>query len=68
MSQSTRILSHLKQYGSITPLTALDKYGCMRLAARISDLKDSGNTITTEMVRAGDKRYARYRYITNSKR
>ena len=60
MSQSTRILTHLRR-GPITPLQALDKYGCLRLAARINDLRDRGHKIETEIVKAGDKRYARYR-------
>ena len=66
MSQSLQILSHMKRYGSITPLTALDKYGCMRLAARVNDLRYSGHLITTEMVKAGTKRFARYRLDTKN--
>lgn len=63
MSQERLILSHLKRYGSIEPLTALDKYGCFRLAARITDLKDRGYKIATEMVKKGGKRLAKYRLI-----
>ena len=63
MSQEARILSHLKRHGSIEPLTALDRYGCFRLAARISDLRCSGYKIITEMVEKGDKRFARYRLV-----
>ena len=61
MSQESQILSHMRRYGSIEPLTALDKYGCFRLAARITDLKDRGYKIATEMVKKGGKRFARYR-------
>lgn len=42
MTQKTRILSHLYQFGSITPLEALSEYGIMRLASRMSDLKADG--------------------------
>ena len=35
MTQSEKILRHLKDYGSITPLEALQEYGCMRLGARM---------------------------------
>ena len=63
MSQTSQILMHIKRYGSITPITALDKYGCFRLAARIADLRDSGHKIATEIVRSGDKRFARYRLV-----
>ena len=31
MTQSERILRHLQDYGSITPVEALSDYGCMRL-------------------------------------
>jgi hypothetical protein len=40
---------------------ALDKYGCLRLAARINDLRERGHRIDTEIVKVGDKRFARYR-------
>ena len=39
------ILRHMKKYGSITAKEAADEYGCMRLAARISDLRDRGVAI-----------------------
>ena len=47
MSQASRILSHLKRR-PITPLQALDLYGCMRLAARVADLRERGHKIITE--------------------
>lgn len=42
MTQNQKILRYMKQYGSITPLEALQEFGCMRLAARISDLRRMG--------------------------
>jgi len=62
MSQNHAILAHL-QRAPITPLTALEVYGCFRLAARISDLRSSGHKIATEWVRKGEKRFARYRLV-----
>ena len=64
-TQTAAILEHLKRHGSITPLEALNRYGCMRLGARIYDLKRAGNPIETcwEIRRNGAgeyKRYARY--------
>lgn len=53
------ILNILKDH-PITPMEALDKVGCFRLAARIDDLRSMGHTIRTEMVQSGDTRYARY--------
>ncbi len=48
MTQTERILRHLRDYGSITPVEALREYGCMRLGARIYDLKRDGHAIRTE--------------------
>ena len=66
MTQVDRILRHLRDYGSITPVDALREYGCMRLGARIYDLKRQGHDIRTEretaLNRYGEKTsFARYR-------
>ena len=47
ISQCTKILDYMRKYGSITPREAEDAFGCMRLAARIKDLKVQGYTIGT---------------------
>lgn len=65
MTQTEAILEHMKRYGSITPLEALQEYGCMRLGARIWDLKRAGyrigTTIVTRINSDGEaKRFARY--------
>jgi hypothetical protein len=49
----------LKGY-TITQLDALKMFGCFRLSARISDLKDQGFNIVTKMVKVNDKRVAQY--------
>lgn len=64
-TQNDMILRHLRTFGSITPREALDLYGCMRLGARIYDLKRQGFAIRagreTSRNRRGDKvTYARY--------
>ena len=46
-------------YG-ITQLQALEKWGCMRLSARINDLRKAGMNIITHTVYANGKSYARY--------
>jgi hypothetical protein len=66
LSQCQKIIDYMEREGSITPLTALREFGCMRLASRISDLKRRGYTITREFETAKNKagepvRYARYR-------
>jgi hypothetical protein len=40
---------------------ALKHFGCLRLAARIADLREKGHNITTEMVTIRGKRVAVYR-------
>lgn len=49
-SQCERILEWLNAGNSLTPLEALDKFGCNRLGARIYDLKDRGHVITSRLV------------------
>ena len=49
-SQCQKILKHLLRYGRITTFQAYEKYGCTRLPARISDLKDKGIGIDRELV------------------
>jgi hypothetical protein len=66
MTQAERILRHLKDFGTITPVEALRDYGVMRLGARIWDLKHRGYDIRTEreegLNRYGERTaYARYR-------
>lgn len=46
-SQAGQILDHLRRIGPITPLEALELYGCFRLAARIKDLRELGWAIET---------------------
>ena len=67
MSQQNEILSHLKSGNSLTPIDALQQFGCFRLAARIRDLRDDGHDIHTEIVKSDDKRWARYRLLAAAK-
>jgi hypothetical protein len=61
-TQSDQILAHLKGGGTLTPLEALDKFGCFRLGARIWDLKQEGHDIQAARVDVGNgKKVARYR-------
>lgn len=68
MTQNEKILRHLKDNGTIEPMTALREYGIMRLASRISDLKRLGHHIEKRMVKAQNKygeavSYAEYRLL-----
>lgn len=64
--QKDLILSYMEQFGSITPLEAQTVIGCMRLGARIWDLRRDGHNIVKEMVEVqtrngGKATVARYR-------
>lgn len=59
-SQAGRILSWLKQGRKITPIQALEKWGCFRLGARINDLRNEGYHIITRNVKRNGKRFAEY--------
>lgn len=59
-TQTTRIYNHLKRR-PLTAAQAYAKFGCLRLAARINDLRRQGHDIETETVTQGGKRFARYR-------
>lgn len=48
LSQRELILRHLRKFGTITPMEALEYYGCFRLSARIYELRDSYTIITRD--------------------
>lgn len=56
MTQNERIIRHLRDYGSISSLEAIQEYGILRLASRISDLRKAGVPIRRDMV-SGKNRY-----------
>lgn len=62
-TQKDQILDYLKFGNSITPIEALDKFGCFRLSAVVFKLRKCGYRITSELEQTGRKRYARYRLI-----
>lgn len=50
-TQNEMILKHLQTHKrGLTAMQALDKFGCMRLASRISDLRRMGYEIGREMI------------------
>lgn len=71
MTQNEMILKYLQDYGSITPLDAIREFGCLRLSARIADLRARGYEIETE-IQTSKNRYghsvgfARYRLNTEN--
>lgn len=66
MTQNEKILAYIQEHGSITPMEALNYCGCMRLSARIHDLRSMGHDIIMELVTVKSKngvktKVARYR-------
>lgn len=50
MTQTEMVKMHLEELGAITALDAMNYYGIMRLASRITDLKKAGMPIKTEYI------------------
>lgn len=59
-SQNALILKALLHGARLTPIDALNRFGCFRLGARIADLKKAGHKIKTRIVSKGNKRFAEY--------
>ena len=65
-SQNKQILNHLESGKTITPIDALNLFGCFRLGARIHDLKSEGYDIKTEIRTVNGKRFAEYSLNTHA--
>ena len=51
MSQNEKILKYMLSHkNGITPIQAMEKFGCMRLSGRIHDLREKGYNISSELV------------------
>jgi sulfur transfer protein SufE len=61
MSQTKQIADYLNKGKKLTPIDALNKFGCFRLAARIAELRNNGmNIITTSIKLKNKKLVAQY--------
>lgn len=61
-TQCAQILAYMREGHAITSLEALSLFGCLRLSARIHDLRDRGHAITSSKVAtATGKLVAQYR-------
>lgn len=60
LSQKKLIKQHLMSGKSITPIDALQLFGCFRLATRVFELKEEGMPIVTTIVESNGKRFASY--------
>lgn len=66
-SQKSRIMKHLKEGNSITPIDALEKFGCFRLAAIIHNIKqedefmENKQLVTTMVTNKFNVKYGSYK-------
>ncbi|QQF70818.1 helix-turn-helix domain-containing protein [Histophilus somni] len=59
--QHARILAYMQKGGRITSLEALARFNCLRLSARIKDLRDCGHEIHAEFIEVSSgKRVKQY--------
>lgn len=65
-TQAQRILDYMQTHRKgITPIEALNKFGCFRLSGRIFELREMGYDVVTDIETKTNengetKRYARY--------
>jgi len=59
-SQTQQIYEHLRDGGTLTPLEALNMFGCFRLSGRMHDLRTAGIDVKTEIVQINGKNVAKY--------
>ena len=59
-AQNDRIRMYLETGKSLTAMDALVRFNCLRLAARIKNLRDDGVPIKSELVHKDGKKYSRY--------
>lgn len=65
-SQTQQILEALKNGETLTPLGALNRFGCFRLGARVYELRHGeydGNFYRIEDVPHAGKQYSAYRLV-----
>ena len=64
MKQSQKLLIKRHMISKqISPLEALQEYGCFRLAARIAELREDGLNIETVQTKQNGKTFATYQLV-----
>jgi hypothetical protein len=59
-SVNQKLEAWLQRGYGITQLQALEKWGCMRLSARINELRNQGMNIVTNPIKKNGKTFAKY--------
>lgn len=62
-TQKENILAYLQAGNSITPIEALNMFGCFRLADIIYKLKADGYIFNTETITEDDKHFSSYSLV-----
>lgn len=62
-TQCQKILAFLQKGGRITSLSALNQFGCLRLSARIKDLRDEGYQISDRFIKVSDGKKVKEYFI-----
>lgn len=66
MTQAQQILEYLEAGNTITPIEALTMFGCLRLGARVWDLREKGYDIRANIKQVGQhKHVAEYSLTSN---
>ena len=64
-TQYDNIKAHLENGKKITPIDALNQYGCFRLSAIIFTLRKEGLSIITNFKTVNGKTFAEYELVNN---
>ncbi|MFA6717456.1 MAG: helix-turn-helix domain-containing protein [Prevotella sp.] len=67
-TQNMAIISHLKTGADLTSLDALQRFKCMRLSARIYDLRRQGYRICSERVKVGNGKHVERYWLEDEAR
>ena len=67
MKQNEMILQYLKTGKTLTPIEALDMFGCFRLASRVYDLKQAGWPVTCDKRDVGNGKVVGHYTLVNNK-
>lgn len=60
MSQEDAILKYLEAGYSLTPIEALQLFGCFRLGARVWDLRRAGVDVRSRTIKDNGKHFSQY--------
>ena len=62
-TQKKQIEKYLSSGKQLTPMQALSKFGCFRLAARVAELRNEGLNIKTKILTKKGKSFASYTLV-----